>query len=201
MKKLFALLLAGMLLALGACGGEEERVSAPSSLETEGQKGDETATEEEMISSREEETDEALPAEEEETNSEEPKEAAAPTVLTPEPVVVSQPETIGEPEAEKEQLTGPSEEEGLASEESQPAEPQSPAGDTAVPITPPTKEEAAAFIGRSVSELTAALGEPADSSYAASCMGEGGEDGELFYDGFTVYTYRKDGQETVQDVL
>ena len=197
MKKLFALLLAGMLLALGACGGEEERVSAPSSLETEGQKEDETATEEEMISSREEETDEALPAEEEETNSEEPKEAAAPTVLTPEPVAAGQPEITGEPEEEREQPA----EEGLASEESQPAEPQSPAGDTAVPITPPTKEEAAAFIGRSVSELTAALGEPADSSYAASCMGEGGEDGELFYDGFTVYTYRKDGQETVQDVL
>lgn len=197
MKKLFALLLAGMLLALGACGGEEERVSAPSSLETEGQKEDETATEEEMISSREEETDEALPAEEEETNSEEPKEAAAPTVLTPEPVAAGQPEITGEPEEEREQPA----EKGLASEESQPAEPQSPAGDTAVPITPPTKEEAAAFIGRSVSELTAALGEPADSSYAASCMGEGGEDGELFYDGFTVYTYRKDGQETVQDVL
>ena len=197
MKKLFALLLAGMLLALGACGGEEERVSAPSSLETEGQKEDETATEEEMISSREEETDEALPAEEEETNSEEPKEAAAPTVLTPEPVAAGQPEITGEPEEEREQPA----EEGLASEESQPAEPQSPAGDTAVPITPPTKEEAVAFIGRSVSELTAALGEPADSSYAASCMGEGGEDGELFYDGFTVYTYRKDGQETVQDVL
>ena len=49
MKKLFALLLAGMLLALGACGGEEERVSAPSSLETEGQKEDETATEEERF--------------------------------------------------------------------------------------------------------------------------------------------------------
>ncbi len=28
-----------------------------------------------------------------------------------------------------------------------------------------------------------------------------GEDGELVYDGFTVYTYRENGVETVEDVL
>ena len=45
------------------------------------------------------------------------------------------------------------------------------------------------------------IGEPNDSRYAQSCLGDG-EDGELYYDGFTVYTYRApDGTETVYDVL
>ena len=69
------------------------------------------------------------------------------------------------------------------------------------PETPDaTKETASAYIGRSVSSLIAAIGQPKGSDYAPSCLGDG-EDGELFYDGFTVYTYRVNGTETVQDVL
>lgn len=63
-----------------------------------------------------------------------------------------------------------------------------------------TRETAAAYIGKSVSSLIAAIGQPKGSDYAPSCLGDG-EDGELFYDGFTVYTYRVNGTETVQDVL
>lgn len=63
-----------------------------------------------------------------------------------------------------------------------------------------TREAAAAYIGRSVSSLIAAIGAPNGSDYAPSCLGDG-EDGELFYDGFTVYTYRVNGTETVQDVV
>ena len=63
-----------------------------------------------------------------------------------------------------------------------------------------TKADAAAFIGRNVSDLLAAVGQPASRSYAPSCLGSG-EDGELTYDGFTVYTYREGDTETVQDVL
>ena len=56
-------------------------------------------------------------------------------------------------------------------------------------------------IGEDISSLTAAIGEPDDSSYASSCLGPG-EDGELYYDGFTVYTYRDpDGTENVYDVM
>ena len=57
------------------------------------------------------------------------------------------------------------------------------------------------MIGEEVSSLTAAIGEPENSSYASSCLGPG-EDGELYYDGFTVYTYRDpDGTENVYDVM
>lgn len=50
-----------------------------------------------------------------------------------------------------------------------------------------------------VAELYALLGEPESSDYAPSCMGPG-EDGCLYYDGFTVYTYRENGSEVVYDV-
>lgn len=64
----------------------------------------------------------------------------------------------------------------------------------------PTKSDAAAYIGQSKSSLVAAIGSPSSSDYAPSCMGEG-EDGELHYNGFTVYTYRENGVETVTDVI
>ena len=65
---------------------------------------------------------------------------------------------------------------------------------------PATADSARAYIGQSVSSLIAAIGSPISSSYAPSCLGPG-EDGELIYDGFTVYTYRENGTETVEDVL
>lgn len=55
------------------------------------------------------------------------------------------------------------------------------------------------YIGQSVSSLYAAIGYPNSSSYASSCVGPG-EDGELYYNGFTVYTYRENDVETVVDV-
>lgn len=49
--------------------------------------------------------------------------------------------------------------------------------------------------------MAAAIGQPNSKSYASSCLGEG-EDGEWYYSGFTVYTYRDpSGSETVQDVF
>ncbi len=57
---------------------------------------------------------------------------------------------------------------------------------------------ALSLIGENVGTLYDAIGEPADSSYASSCMGKG-KDGELYYDGFTVCTYLEDGVETVVD--
>ena len=61
-------------------------------------------------------------------------------------------------------------------------------------------ETAKTVEGADVNELIAAIGEPESSDYAPSCLGEG-EDGNLYYDGFTVYTYRDtDGTETVNYV-
>ena len=60
-------------------------------------------------------------------------------------------------------------------------------------------EEAMKYIDHDVSELYAAIGEPLDSSYASSCIGPG-DDGELYYEGFTVATYREGDRETVRDV-
>ena len=47
--------------------------------------------------------------------------------------------------------------------------------------------------------MIAAIGAPASKSYASSCMGDG-EDGELHYSGFTVYTYKEGSSEKVTDV-
>ena len=67
------------------------------------------------------------------------------------------------------------------------------------------KAIAEGLIGRPVTELYDAIGEPTSSDYAPGCLGPEGspsEDGELFYDGFTVYTVRTDSQEEyVYDVL
>lgn len=55
------------------------------------------------------------------------------------------------------------------------------------------------YVGKDVASLIAAVGSPSSRSYANSCLGSG-EDGELRYSGFTVYTYRENGKETVQHV-
>lgn len=63
------------------------------------------------------------------------------------------------------------------------------------------KAAAEKLVGADVSELYEAIGYPISSSYAPSCLGEG-EDGELVYDGFTVYTFKAaSGGETVDVVL
>lgn len=54
--------------------------------------------------------------------------------------------------------------------------------------------------GEDVSALFDLIGEPLDSSYIPSCLGPG-DDGELYYDGFIVATYREDGKEIVWDVI
>ncbi|MDY4104291.1 MAG: hypothetical protein SOY37_01800 [Oscillospiraceae bacterium] len=78
-----------------------------------------------------------------------------------------------------------------------PAEPSA----TPEPVTvADPKATAESLIGSDVSALYAAIGYPTGSSYASSCLGDG-EDGELYYDGFTVYTYRENGVETISVVL
>lgn len=69
--------------------------------------------------------------------------------------------------------------------------------DTPAPV--PSKERAEECTGKTVEELYAAVGEPNSSDYAPSCLGDG-EDGNLYYNDFTVYTYRENGTETVEYV-
>lgn len=57
-------------------------------------------------------------------------------------------------------------------------------------------EAAKEYIDRPLDELKAEFGEPLSSSYVSSCLGPG-QDGELYYERFTVYTYREDSAETV----
>ena len=61
-------------------------------------------------------------------------------------------------------------------------------------------ELAESCIGKSVDELIALIGEPESSDYAPSCLIEGAEDGNWYYDGFTVYTLRTADGETVEYV-
>lgn len=61
------------------------------------------------------------------------------------------------------------------------------------------KTLAESYIGKEVSELYDAIGKPESVSYASSCLGSG-EDGELVYNGFTVYTYKEGDSEVVQNV-
>ena len=83
-----------------------------------------------------------------------------------------------------------------------PEESEAPAEESEAPAEeePSPLEAAKAFEGAPLEDLIAAVGEPLSSDYAPSCLGEG-EDGNLYYDGFTVYTYRDtDGTETVNYV-
>lgn len=62
-------------------------------------------------------------------------------------------------------------------------------------------ELAKSCIDKPVEELYALIGEPERSDYAPSCLdGAEGEDGNLYYDGFIVYTYREGDSETVRYV-
>lgn len=61
------------------------------------------------------------------------------------------------------------------------------------------KAAAEGCIGSSVETLYQAIGYPTSSDYAPSCLGDG-EDGNLYYSGFVVYTFRSGGSETVSYV-
>ena len=105
-----------------------------------------------------------------------------PAEVTEEPAAESV-EPAAEPSAAPEASEAPAEESEAPAEEE-----------------PSPLEAAKEFEGAPLEDLIAAVGEPLSSDYAPSCLGEG-EDGNLYYDGFTVYTYRDtDGTETVNYV-
>ena len=62
-------------------------------------------------------------------------------------------------------------------------------------------EIAQSYMEKPVSELIDAIGEPISSAYAGfSCLIPGGDDGELYYDGFVVSTVKSGDSETVINV-
>ena len=106
-----------------------------------------------------------------------------------EPAEVTEEPAAGSAEPAAEPSAAPEASEAPAEESEAPAEEE-----------PSPLEAAKAFEGAPLEDLIAAVGEPLSSDYAPSCLGEG-EDGSLYYDGFTVYTYRDvDGSETVNYV-
>ena len=114
--------------------------------------------------------------------------APAPDV-TPVPAAESAAEApVTEPAAEKSAKTPP---------------PPADAGipdDAHVATSAERKAIAEAFVDRDVAELYEAVGYPVSSNYESSCLGPG-QDGELVYDGFTVYTYKEGESEVVRVVL
>ena len=77
---------------------------------------------------------------------------------------------------------------------------QNSSEEEAAPEVNEDKALAESMIGEEVSKLIEAIGEPESADSASSCLGPG-EDGELQYDGFTVYTYKEGDSEVIQNVL
>lgn len=98
--------------------------------------------------------------------------------------------------AKKETAASPKVEE-TKPEKSEPVSEAAPA-EQAAPAETASLETALKYVGKDVNKLYSAIGKPASSEYVSSCVGNG-EDGILYYDGFTVTTYRENGKETVQD--
>ena len=113
---------------------------------------------------------------------------------TPEPTAEPPPEPTPEPTSEP-TASGSGRRPGLPDAGLHPAEPSS----TPDPTIAQRREKAILFLEKDVEDLIGELGEPLERSYAPSCLGDG-EDGILVYEGFTVYTYREGGRETVIDV-
>lgn len=103
----------------------------------------------------------------------------------------SKAETAAKSKPAKQETTASSKEEKTESVESKPVTETAPAETASL-------ETALKYVGKDVSKLYAAIGKPNSSEYASSCIGDG-EDGLLYYNGFTVTTYRENGKETVQD--
>lgn len=87
--------------------------------------------------------------------------------------------------------------------EEDPSEPETDEPSEEQPTEPEKSalELAQECIDLPVEDLYALIGQPESSDYAPSCLNpEVGEDGNLYYDGFIVYTYREGDTETVSYV-
>lgn len=202
MKKLTAMLLALTLcFGLAACGGNTAQDDTKDESQTvqtgkTEDKKDESKTEEKSDKTKTEtKTDDKTSADsktEDKTNETKPVTSSTNTTTakpsasasTSKPSASTSKPAASAPESKPAQ----SKPAASAPAETKPAEPAKP-----------TAAQASGYVGSSASALESALGAPTSKSYSPSCMGEG-EDGIWTYDGFTVYTYKEGGSETVEAV-
>ena len=205
MKKLTAMLLALTLcFGLAACGGNTAQDDTKDESQTvqtgkNEDKKDEAKTEEKSDEAKTEdaktETDDKTSADsktEDKTNETKPVTSSTNTTTAKPsaPASTSKPSASTSKPAASAPASKPAQSKPAASApaETKPAEPAKP-----------TAAQASGYVGSSASALESALGAPTSKSYSPSCMGEG-EDGIWTYDGFTVYTYKEGGSETVEAV-
>ena len=202
MKKLTAMLLALTLcFGLAACGGNTAQDDTKDESQTvqtgkTEDKKDEAKTEEKSDEAKTEtKTDDKPSADskpEDKTNETKPVTSSTNTTTAKPsaPAGTSKPSASTSKPAASAPASKPAQSKPAASApaETKPAEPAKP-----------TASQASGYVGSSASALESALGAPTSKSYSPSCMGEG-EDGIWTYDGFTVYTYKEGGSETVEAV-
>lgn len=221
MKKNWTIpLCAALLCALCACGGQTARVelppaqdagepavqNAPAPAEPELPQEDEAPT-----GTAGEDQPESAPAQADPSVQNTPKAAApapAEAVTSPVQTKTPQEQPAPKPEPESAPESKPSPEPGPAPQpESKPdpaPEPEPKPEPAPEPEPAPAadrKAVAQGLVGHPVSELYAAIGRPLSADYAPSCLVLDGEDGELVYDGFTVYTEKGPDYETVYAVF
>lgn len=202
MKKLTAMLLALTLcFGLAACGGNTAQDDTKDESQTvqtgktedkkdeakTEEKSDETKTEDAKTETKTDDKTSTDSKTEDKTNETKPVTSSTNTT-TAKP---SAPASTSKPSAStsKPAASAPAGKPAAsAPAETKPAEPAKP-----------TVSQASGYVGSSASALESALGAPTSKSYSPSCMGEG-EDGIWTYDGFTVYTYKEGGSETVEAV-
>ena len=204
MKKLTAMLLALTLcFGLAACGGNTAQDDTKDESQTvqtgktedkkdeakTKEKSDETKTEDAKTETKTDDKTSTDSKTEDKTN--ETKPVTNTTTAKPSaPASTSKPSASTSKPAASAPASKPAQSKPAASApaETKPAEPAKP-----------TASQASGYVGSSASALESALGAPTSKSYSPSCMGEG-EDGIWTYDGFTVYTYKEGGSETVEAV-
>ena len=200
MKKLTAMLLALTLcFGLAACGGNTAQDDTKDENQTvqtgkTEDKKDEAKTEEKSDETKTKTDDKTSTDSKTEDKTNETKPVTSSTNTTTAkpsaPAGTSKPSASTSKPAASAPASKPAQSKPAASApaETKPAEPAKP-----------TASQASGYVGSSASALESALGAPTSKSYSPSCMGEG-EDGIWTYDGFTVYTYKEGGSETVEAV-
>ena len=181
--KMMGVVLCGAMLLASGCGAKAE-TTASSAVESESV----------SVVALEAASSEAVP--ESEAVSEAVSEASS---AVSEAASEKPAESKAESKAETAAKSKPAKQETAASSKEEKTEPveSKPVTETA-PAETDSLETALKYVGKDVSKLYAAIGKPNSSEYASSCIGDG-EDGLLYYNGFTVTTYRENGKETVQD--
>lgn len=189
--KMMGVVLCGAMLLASGCGAKAE-TTASSAVESESVSvvaleaaSSEAVPESEAVSEAVSEASSAVS----EAASEKPAESKA--ELKAESKAESKAETAAKSKPAKQETAASSKEEKTEPVESKPVTETAPAETASL-------ETALKYVGKDVSKLYAAIGKPNSSEYASSCIGDG-EDGLLYYNGFTVTTYRENGKETVQD--